>query len=587
MASPQYSGVYPGLANEILVPFHNYLSSTYNAADFLPLAISQGNGSKENAIQLAINQAAVAGIKYVYIPANMLPYTASLVTFNANVKMTREGGNPAVFDVWAYGAAHNGVGGGGTDDAAAIQAAVNAASVGGVPAPGVVYFPGGQYRINSSITLNGVTDVFLVGEANNASVIAAGATGVTCLNFTGVCSRVTIRDLWLGSFTAWAAGGGISVVGTAGTHSDSFIIENVTIQNVPTPALFSFMDNSYLRNIKFIQSIASATVSPVVQFSTCITVFCTSLFNVVTAGTLPSHVYVIDFDCDTIVFIASTALNAGGGGHGFRFLKSAGTTGPRLSRCLNCYSESNAGAGFSIEEGRDVRLQGCHAAVNTGAGYQINGGTSITLHDCFALQNGTQGYIVNAGAGVGIIGCTASNNSQTTTNTYDGILVGDGLTHVRLIGNRSGDFVFTLANKQRYGIILNGAGVDYCECVGNDCTGNQSGDYFSLSTQIHNQLIDYRTTGVAIGADVGDAAKTLTIGVDEEVQVWNTPLTAGRTVTLSTARTWNGARFRIVRTAAATGAFNLTVLTKGLTAGQWVDVQLQAGTWIETGFGSL
>lgn len=90
---------------------------------------------------------------------------------------------------------------------------------------------------------------------------------------------------------------------------------------------------------------------------------------------------------------------------------------------------------------------------------------------------------------------------------------------------------------------------------------------------------------------VGDAAKTLVVGTDPSTQVWNTTLTADRAVTLSTSGAFNGAKYRIVRNSAATGAFNLNVGTGPLkalaAAGAWVDVEYNGSSWIETASGSL
>src|SRR2546429_9236358 len=71
----------------------------------------------EAKITEAIAYAVSIGAKAVYVPDCFLPYTASLVTFNSAVQMTREGGNPAWYDVLAYGVVGDGV----TDDTAAIQ----------------------------------------------------------------------------------------------------------------------------------------------------------------------------------------------------------------------------------------------------------------------------------------------------------------------------------------------------------------------------------------------------------------------------------------------------------------------------------
>jgi hypothetical protein len=98
----------------------------------------------------------------------------------------------------------------------------------------------------------------------------------------------------------------------------------------------------------------------------------------------------------------------------------------------------------------------------------------------------------------------------------------------------------------------------------------------------------------SIGADVGDAAKALVVGTDVETQVWNTPIAADRAITLSTTITPPpGAKFRIVRTAAATGGFNLNVGTGPLkamgTAGSFCEVQYNGATsaWMLTAYGTL
>jgi hypothetical protein len=95
-----------------------------------------------------------------------------------------------------------------------------------------------------------------------------------------------------------------------------------------------------------------------------------------------------------------------------------------------------------------------------------------------------------------------------------------------------------------------------------------------------------------VGKDVGDRALSLTPNDNERTQIWNTPLTANRAVTLVTAGAEDGDTFEIVRTAAATGAFTLDVGTgplKSLAAGQWCVVKFSAltGAWYLDKFGSL
>ena len=92
-----------------------------------------------------------------------------------------------------------------------------------------------------------------------------------------------------------------------------------------------------------------------------------------------------------------------------------------------------------------------------------------------------------------------------------------------------------------------------------------------------------------IGADRGDNSVTLTVNGSDVEQLFNTALTAGRTVTLSTTGALNGHRFRVVRGAGATGAFNLDVggLKTLTAASQWCDVMYNGSAWVLRAYGTL
>lgn len=104
---------------------------------------------------------------------------------------------------------------------------------------------------------------------------------------------------------------------------------------------------------------------------------------------------------------------------------------------------------------------------------------------------------------------------------------------------------------------------------------------------VWRQVIDQ---DAQVSADNGDAAKTLQARKSETTQKWATALTANRAVTLSGTGVYNGAKFRIVRTAASTGAFTLDVGTgplKSLAVGQWCEVEYDGAAWMLTAFGAL
>lgn len=87
---------------------------------------------------------------------------------------------------------------------------------------------------------------------------------------------------------------------------------------------------------------------------------------------------------------------------------------------------------------------------------------------------------------------------------------------------------------------------------------------------------------------LGDVDYTADIATSAETLRFNTPLTTNRTVTLGGSNLYNGAKFRVVRQAAATGASTLSVGgLKTLAAGQWCDVECDGSGWSLTAFGSL
>lgn len=100
-----------------------------------------------------------------------------------------------------------------------------------------------------------------------------------------------------------------------------------------------------------------------------------------------------------------------------------------------------------------------------------------------------------------------------------------------------------------------------------------------------------KRTRASMSANNGDASIAVGVQTSESTQIFSTPITAVRTVTFSTAGAMNGDKFRIVRAAAATGAFNIstagTFANKALAAGEWCQYEFQGSGWHIVGFGTL
>lgn len=171
-------------------------SSTYRADAFTS---ASATNIKEGQITAAIAAAVADGINYVFVPASMLPYNASLVTFNANIIMLRESGLGA-FDIVAYGATGDAV----TDCTASIQAAVNAATaVGGSPGH-VVWVPGNATYVIAG-TVNVTQSLTIRGEGKYRSVIRTNSATANMFNVTAT-EAVEFSDLTLGTTVTRSAG---------------------------------------------------------------------------------------------------------------------------------------------------------------------------------------------------------------------------------------------------------------------------------------------------------------------------------------------------------------------------------------------
>lgn len=86
---------------------------------------------------------------------------------------------------------------------------------------------------------------------------------------------------------------------------------------------------------------------------------------------------------------------------------------------------------------------------------------------------------------------------------------------------------------------------------------------------------------------VGDADSTQYVYTGLMTVHYTTPLTTNRTLTLSTNGAANGSTFKVVRSAAATGASTLTVEGKVLAVGTWAEFIHNGSAFVLTAYGSL
>lgn len=371
------------------------------------------------------------------------------------------------------------------DVAAALRAAFVACNAAG---GGTVYLPAGDYRLESGFDWAAFSNIHVLGDGPNATSLWVVGNSIIVFNVTGVSTRLMFEDLWIGSGSARTGTGGIHVTGTSSSSVASEIYVNrVSVQNLNEPYKWQHVHQSRIENSRAMQSVTSGITSHGLYFFDVVSTRVHDLIVLVTTGSLGGDYVRIDGDCDTII-LDGVEGHGGTTGVGFRFQQGAGSTGPRLTKAVNCYSEIATSSGFLVSAGRDVRLTNCHSAVNGAEGFLISGGTSVVCEGCLSLQNNTYGFLITGGDGTGIINCTASDNSQATDNAVDGIRIENNVTHARIIGCRSGDFVLSLTNDQRYGLSIGATGTDYIVAIGNDLQGNQTGSLGNFSGGANNQI---------------------------------------------------------------------------------------------------
>jgi hypothetical protein len=142
-----------GKINDNFEDLYALQSQTVNAGDVR----FQPGLTTEARIQLAIDQAVAELADRVFVPADMLPYDTTLITFAANVRMVWEGGDWTVYDVRAYGADPDGI-----IDAGPAWNAARAA----VPSSGgQVRVTNGAYNLATAFSFGGQSNVRVILDA--------------------------------------------------------------------------------------------------------------------------------------------------------------------------------------------------------------------------------------------------------------------------------------------------------------------------------------------------------------------------------------------------------------------------------------
>lgn len=294
--------------------------------------------------------------------------------------------------------------------------------------------------------------------------------------------------------------------------------------------------------------------------------------------------------------------------------------------------------GFTSAHGRLINVDSANIdtvirfAGDAGYAHQVHGGYWIA----YTLTAGSEGLIYRTGVGsddtgamfrkivgltaIGEIDQTGSIDSQIQAVDTRRVRMDADTAQLNVIGGRWGslDIACTIdgENTRVIGVSVSGS-VTLASTMSGACVfkGNiqSSGtftnnapaqvcevDHHPLSagyTNIHKHSITHSNNAEEVqtrrvGSNVGNADATLTLDQSETIVMFGSAITADRSVTLpGTGR--NGFTIRVVRMAAATGAFNVNVGTGPLkalaAASTWCEVTWSgpASAWVLTAYGTL
>jgi hypothetical protein len=405
----------------------------------------------------------------------------------APVRATR----PSLAVDWLNVKKYNAKGDGVTDDAPAIQAAINAASAAG---GGTLYFPAGRYILNATLTW--ASGVNAIGAGARVSILQSTNQTLDCITGTDI-SGVTLQALQL-SGPGRGYGSGVRFTRFSAPSTANISLRDMLIQSFGGDGVFC-------------HELASSTLHRV---------------RVRTCGGLGFH---LRSPQDTVLGGTSTSLiscSAEGNVTGGFWLDGMAYT------TLNACSASNTPAGYRLDNCLAVNITGSGAEQCT-TGLIIYGGNGTVVSGFYTeASDGTSVWLTNATSGAILSGIVeASPGSGATTclradaGTYGTAL---GLIAVKpnalngtvnLLGQ--GDGSVTLAGRTVVPATGAGARMNTAVLAGGTVTVNTTAiganSVVMLTTQVPGgtvgaPYVSARTAGTSFTITSTSASDTSTVG---------------------------------------------------------------------------
>jgi len=404
----------------------------------------------------------------------------------------------------------------GSTNVDAINAAISALGTNG----GTIFFPGGMFYLNATITLGGSNNSIRFVGSGHQNFGGGGDSGGTVLRrdqddeFFNITNSRAIHfvGITFKGGTASSSGGNDGVSGgtgaitvTANAGCQGHLYENLVFYGIKNCLNFIGLSDSIIRGCRFRHpptdkgtgSFITLSSNPVnmdptadpqpagherldqIRISDC-----------VGDGYLGSGANQFNNQVDGIfirgfsntIFVTNTSM--------IRLNRSYYTDGTWSGEFLyfqNVEAERASGsAGFFFnsntsytDKGNFITLDNCFSSTNQVHGIELSTSldASVNITNCNVRGNKGHGILIDSqGGNTSIVNPIVCGNNADNSGGDHGIVIGSGINDVYIAGGRCGGNTSMTGNgNQAYGIRINDAAHNNIRIIGTNCTGNATG----------------------------------------------------------------------------------------------------------------
>ena len=369
---------------------------------------------------------------------------------------------------------------------------------------GTIYFPGGQFYLNASISLGASNNSIRFVGSGQQNYGGGSDNGGTVLRrdqnneFFNITNSRAIHSVGI-TFKGGAANGGggnngigggtgaITVSANAGCQGHLY--ENLVFHGIKNCLTFNGLSDSIVRGCRFRNPPVDEGTGQFIKLDqnggerldqirieNCVGDGSPdgSALNSVVDG-----IYISGFS--NTIFVTNCSF--------IRLNRSYYTDGSWTGEFLyfqNAEAERASGdAGFLFnsggnnDDGNFITLDNCFSSTCEVNGITLSGGldASVNITNCNVRGNKNHGILVDSdGGNTSIVNPIVCGNNSNNSGGHHGIIIGANVSDVYIAGGRCGGNTSMTGNgNQAYGIRIDGASHDNIRIIGTNCTGNATG----------------------------------------------------------------------------------------------------------------